>query len=303
LLPRESSTGPMPVTNTCTTDGDTRFTSVWIEALNPRRGSGRSSAAAGAAAGRRRASDAVTRRREWALDMLGAGCRARATSHVCHTTIRHEGTARDATTRRRHTFVTVECRSHAVSSMKGSAVLDQARSTLRCDLFPLQMPNRLLAFLSSNCFPPHKFLTPGNLLSGHRARRAWRIIDEQHFGRIALRELSWFWIGIAVSVPGLLGALVAYPIWLKSQPILGNLAGTAVIFGAAIALIGREHLELENAAQQCLAQGFVCWPVPSAFSRYAIYAFIALVEVMILFTVSLRVEHKVRRRGYAPEWR
>ena len=118
-----------------------------------------------------------------------------------------------------------------------------------------------------------------------------------------MRELSWYWIAFALTVPNVLGALVAYPIWLKSQPILGNLAGTVVIFGVAIGLIGREHLELERAAQQCLEQGFVCWPVPSAFSRYAIYAFIALVEVMILFSISLRVERKVRSRGYAPEWR
>ena len=46
-----------------------------------------------------------------------------------------------------------------------------------------------------------------------------------------------------------------------------------------------------------------CWPNPSAFSRYAIYAFIALFEVMALFSLSLKVENKIRRRGYAPEWR
>ena len=118
-----------------------------------------------------------------------------------------------------------------------------------------------------------------------------------------MNGLSWFWIAIALTVPGVLGGLIAFPIWLKSQPILGNLAGTMVIFGGAIALIMREHVELEGAMQRCLNQGFVCWPVPSAFSRYAIYAFIALVEVMILFTVSLRIETRVRRRGYAPEWR
>lgn len=37
--------------------------------------------------------------------------------------------------------------------------------------------------------------------------------------------------------------------------------------------------------------------------RYAVYAFIALFEVMILFSVSLKVEGRIRRRGYAPEWR
>jgi hypothetical protein len=76
-----------------------------------------------------------------------------------------------------------------------------------------------------------------------------------------------------------------------------------VIFGTAIGLIMREHVMLERLAQACLDQGQVCWPEPTAFSRYAIYAFIALVEVMVLFSVSLTVERKVRRRGYAPEWR
>ena len=45
------------------------------------------------------------------------------------------------------------------------------------------------------------------------------------------------------------------------------------------------------------------YPTPSAFARYAIYAFIALFEVMGLFSLSLKVETKIRRRGYAPEWR
>ena len=118
-----------------------------------------------------------------------------------------------------------------------------------------------------------------------------------------MSELSWFWIMLALTVPPLIGGLIALPIWLKKQPILGNLAGTVVIFGAAIALIAREHVELERITQACLERGVTCWPNPSAFSRYAIYAFIALFEVMALFSISLKVEEKVRRRGYAPEWR
>ena len=118
-----------------------------------------------------------------------------------------------------------------------------------------------------------------------------------------MSELSWFWIVLALTVPPLMGGLIALPIWLKKQAILGNLAGTVVIFGAAIALIGREHVELERIAQACLERGVTCWPNPSAFARYAIYAFIALFEVMALFSVSLTVETRIRRRGYAPEWR
>jgi hypothetical protein len=118
-----------------------------------------------------------------------------------------------------------------------------------------------------------------------------------------VNELSWSWIAVALTVPPMVGGLIAFPIWLKEQPILGNLAGTAAIFGAAIALIMREHVELQRLAQACLNQGLVCWPEPSAFARYAIYAFIGLFEVIVLFSVSLTVERRVRRRGYDPEWR
>ena len=118
-----------------------------------------------------------------------------------------------------------------------------------------------------------------------------------------MNELNWSWIALALTAPSVAGALVAVPFWLKSEPIFGNLVGTAVIFGSAVGLILRERVELERLAQRCLDQGLVCWPEPSAFTRYAIYAFIALFEVMVLFSVSLKVEEKVRRRGYAPEWR
>jgi hypothetical protein len=116
-------------------------------------------------------------------------------------------------------------------------------------------------------------------------------------------DLSWFWIAFAVIVPPLAAAMAAWPPWLKGQPILGNLAGTAILFGSAIGLILRERVALDRVAQACLDRGFVCPPDPSAFARYAIYAFVGLFEVMILFYVSLHVETRVRRRGYAPEWR
>lgn len=118
-----------------------------------------------------------------------------------------------------------------------------------------------------------------------------------------MHGLNWFWIAIALTAPGVAGALVALPLWLSKQPILGNLAGTAVIFAAAVGFILRERVELDRFAQRCLDQGFYCFPEPAAFTRYAMYAFIALFEVMALFWVSLNVEERIRRRGYAPEWR
>jgi hypothetical protein len=106
-----------------------------------------------------------------------------------------------------------------------------------------------------------------------------------------------------LTAPPLAGVLVAFPIWRTSQTILGNLAGTVVIFGSAFALILREYVQLDRLTRACLDAGLVCWPEPSAFARYAIYAVIGLIEVFGLFAVSLRVEERIRNRNYAPEWR
>jgi hypothetical protein len=114
--------------------------------------------------------------------------------------------------------------------------------------------------------------------------------------------LNWQWIAVMATAPLIVGVLVALPVWRTTQVILGNLAGTAVIFGSALALILREFVELERLTRTCLDAGLTCWPEPSAFARYAIYASIALIEVFALFTLSLKVEQRIRNRHYAPEW-
>jgi hypothetical protein len=117
-------------------------------------------------------------------------------------------------------------------------------------------------------------------------------------------QLNWYWLTIALTVPPLAGGLIAYPFWRKDQAIFGNIFGTVVIFGAAFALIMRERVELDGLMQQCFESGAeTCALEPSAFARFAIYAFIALFQVIALFSLSLKVDEKVRRRGYAPEWR
>jgi hypothetical protein len=115
--------------------------------------------------------------------------------------------------------------------------------------------------------------------------------------------LNWYWIAVAAVVPGILGLLVAIPFWRRSDAIFGNIAGTAVIFSFAFGMIWREHIELDQVVQACLEAGRVCWPEPAAFTRFAIYAFIGLIQVFMVFSLSLRVEERIRRRGYAPEWR
>ena len=73
-----------------------------------------------------------------------------------------------------------------------------------------------------------------------------------------------------------------------------------MIFGAALALIIRESVEIDRLGRAPASTPATLLPLPSAFSRYAIYAFIALFEVFALFTVSLSVEQRVRREGTIP---
>jgi hypothetical protein len=116
-------------------------------------------------------------------------------------------------------------------------------------------------------------------------------------------DLSWNWIALMLAAPPVASLLVAFPFWRKGGMIFGNIAGTAVIFGTAFGLIMREYVELDRAVQACLDADAVCFPEPSAFTRFAVYACIGLVEVFALFALSLRVERKLRDRDYAPEWR
>jgi hypothetical protein len=117
-----------------------------------------------------------------------------------------------------------------------------------------------------------------------------------------VNKLSWNWIALELTVTPVAGVLVAYLFWRKGEIIFGNIVGTGVMFGSAFALILREHVELDRVLQRCLDAGVTCWPEPSAFTRFAIYAFIALIEVFVLFSLSLRVEEQIRNRNYAREW-
>lgn len=119
-----------------------------------------------------------------------------------------------------------------------------------------------------------------------------------------MTDLSWGWIVGMALVPLPLGMVLAMPVWRRREMILGNVAGSVVIFGAAFALIFRESAMLDRLRQQCFdAGGIVCWPTPSAFTRYAIYAGLGLFEVLLLFASSLSVERRMREQDYAPEWR
>ncbi len=118
-----------------------------------------------------------------------------------------------------------------------------------------------------------------------------------------MNELNWHWIALASTLPALVSLLAAYPFWRAGHEIFGSIVGTGIIFAAAIGFIMRESVELDRMVQACLDAGTVCWPEPSAFARFAIYGFIGLAQVIVLFVVSMIVEQRVRRRSYSREWR
>ena len=90
------------------------------------------------------------------------------------------------------------------------------------------------------------------------ADRSSRSAEKRRHEPVA--DLSWRWIVLMLTVPPVAGALAAYPWWRKREMILGNLAGTIVIFGAAVALIVRESLELNRAITKCLDAGYPAGP-------------------------------------------
>jgi hypothetical protein len=118
-----------------------------------------------------------------------------------------------------------------------------------------------------------------------------------------MHGLNWYWITLQLTAPLVVAFLVVVPFWRRSEMILGNVVASAVLLVSAISLIFREYVEVDRTVQACIDAGTTCWPEPSAFARFALYASIGLAEVFFLFTISLAVERRMRNRDYAPEWR
>ena len=115
--------------------------------------------------------------------------------------------------------------------------------------------------------------------------------------------LNWHWIAIQSTAAAVLALLLAVPFWRKAEMIFGNIVGSGLVLGWAIVLILLEYIEVDRSVQACIDAGTTCWPEPSAFARFAIYASIGMGEVFLIFTISLAVERRISNRNYAPEWR
>ena len=120
--------------------------------------------------------------------------------------------------------------------------------------------------------------------------------------------MDWRWVGAALTIPTLLGMLMAYPVWRWGKnPTIGAILGAFPIFIATVALIGREFIEIQRFYRQChalLDRHIVCRDLsPDDFTRFAIYCFIGMVQVFLLFYMSTVVDGRKRESEFAEAWR
>ena len=86
-----------------------------------------------------------------------------------------------------------------------------------------------------------------------------------------------------------------------------SILGAFPIFIATVALIGREFIEIQRFYRQChalLDRHIVCRDLsPDDFTRFAIYCFIGMVQVFLLFYVSAVVDGRKRESEFEGAWR
>ena len=116
--------------------------------------------------------------------------------------------------------------------------------------------------------------------------------------------ISAFWLAIAVVIPMAAGIGAAWPFWRKvTRDPVGTIAGCFVVFGFAVALVGRELVQLQRFTNNCVALEIACTYHPEPFTRFFIYGSIALLQVFALFVIGWRIEDRIRQGEVAPEWR
>lgn len=117
-------------------------------------------------------------------------------------------------------------------------------------------------------------------------------------------SLSASWVALAAVIPLATALGVAWPFWRKvTRDPVGTLAGCFVVFGFAVALVGRELVHLQKFTNNCVALEIACSYHPEPFTRFFVYGCIALVQVFALFVIGWQVEDRIRQGEVAPEWR
>jgi succinate dehydrogenase hydrophobic anchor subunit len=116
--------------------------------------------------------------------------------------------------------------------------------------------------------------------------------------------MSWFWIGLAVVLPFVVGLAIAWPFWRRpSRDPVGTVLGAFVVVASGVALVGREFIHLQRLTNQCITTETVCRFFPEPFTRFFIYIAIAMAQVFVLFIIGSASENRIRSRAFAAEWR
>lgn len=115
--------------------------------------------------------------------------------------------------------------------------------------------------------------------------------------------MSLRWLAIALAVPFALGMLLARPFWGRSRDSLGSAVGSVVILASAVGFMAREYVEAQQFTQACIALETACRFHPEPFTRFAIYAYIAMAQVATVFTLGAAVEHRMANSSFSEPWR
>lgn len=119
-----------------------------------------------------------------------------------------------------------------------------------------------------------------------------------------LRDINWDLIGLASLPPLLVALAVAWPFWKSGRFIIGNVAGLAVVLVACLIFGFAEYADALKFRYWCAETNTPCKPTGSGdFLRISLFAFIAMVQAMLLHVISGMKEHRTDRAGYDLRWR
>lgn len=97
---------------------------------------------------------------------------------------------------------------------------------------------------------------------------------------------------------------VAWLFWRSGRFILGNVAGLFVVLVACLIFGGAEYADALKFRYWCAETNTPCKPTGSGdFLRISVFAFIAMVQAMLLHVISGLREQRAERAGYDVGWR
>ena len=112
------------------------------------------------------------------------------------------------------------------------------------------------------------------------------------------------WLTASAGVPFVVALAVAWPLWHRpSRDPVGSVVGAGIVLAFAVAFVGREYIHVERATRQCLALEVSCRFIPEPYTRFFLYAGIAMAQTFALFLIGARIEDKRRESDVAVQWR